>query len=207
VRLKEVDMKDTALDGIRVAILATDGFEQSELMEPKEALEHAGAEVEVISLEPGEIVGWKDKDWGDSVPVDATVDEVESEDFDALMLPGGVINPDLLRLNERAVEFTQGFVDDGKPIAAICHGPQLLIETNAVDGRTLTSWPSLRTDLENAGAVWVNEEVVTDNGLITSRKPADIPAFNEHMIEEFSRGVRESDRDPDESSRSFDEAI
>jgi len=177
------------LDGIKVAILATDGFEQSELFEPKKALEEAGAEVSIVSLKTGEIKGWNHTDWGNSIDVDLTVDEANAEDFDALQLPGGVMNPDKLRMDENAVKFVKAFFDAGKPVAAICHAPWTLIEAGVVNGKTVTSWASLRKDLENAGAKWVDQEVVTDNGLVTSRKPDDIPAFNEKMIEEFAEGV------------------
>ena len=180
---------NTKLDGIRVAILATDGFEQSELFEPKKALEEAGATVSIVSLESGEIKGWNHTNWGASVDVDLTIDEANAEDFDALQLPGGVMNPDKLRINEQAVNFIKAFFDAGKPVGAICHAPWTLIEAGVVRGRTVTSWASLRTDLENAGATWVDREVVTDNGLVTSRKPDDIPAFNEKIIEEFAEGV------------------
>jgi protease I len=186
---KNRSSSDQELSGKRVAILATDGFEQSELMDPKQALIDAGAEVSVVSLKSGEIKGWKHTDWGETVKVDVLLDDADAEHFDALMLPGGVINPDKLRMERKAVEFVKAFADAGKPIAAICHGPQTLIETGMVIGRTLTSWPSLKTDLINAGANWVDEEVVTDHGLVTSRKPADIPAFNRKMIEEFAEGV------------------
>jgi protease I len=177
------------LKGKKVAILSTDGFEQSELFEPKKALEQAGASVQVISLKAGEIKGWNEKNWGDSIQVDAVLGEIDAEQFDALMLPGGVINPDKLRMEEKAVQFVKAFAAAGKPIAAICHGPQTLIETGMLIGRTMTSWPSLKTDLINAGANWVDEEVVCDDGLVTSRKPADIPAFNRKMIEEFAEGI------------------
>jgi protease I len=177
------------LDGVRVAILATDGFEQSELFEPKKALEEEGAEVSVVSLKAGEIKGWSHTNWGASVDVDLTVDEANADDFDALQLPGGVMNPDKLRMNERAVNFIKAFFEAGKPVAAICHAPWTLIEAGVVRGKTVTSWASLRTDLENAGAKWVDQEVVTDNGLVTSRKPDDIPAFNSKMVEEFAEGV------------------
>lgn len=177
------------LDGIKVAILATDGFEQSELFEPKKALEEAGATVQVVSLEAGEIKGWNHKNWGETIEVDLTVDEADANDFDALQLPGGVMNPDKLRMNEKAVAFVKAFFDAGKPIAAICHAPWTLVEADVVKGKILTSWASLKTDLENAGAKWVDEECVTDNGLVTSRKPDDIPAFNQKMIEEFAEGV------------------
>jgi protease I len=177
------------LEGIKVAILATDGFEQSELFEPKKALQEAGAEVKIVSLKAGEIKGWNEKNWGDSIAVDLTVDEANAEDFDALQLPGGVINPDKLRMEEKAVQFVKAFFDAGKPVAAICHAPWTLVEADAVRGRTVTSWRSIKTDLENAGAKWVDQEVVTDNGLVTSRNPGDLPAFNQKMIEEFAEGV------------------
>ena len=176
------------IQGLRVAILATDGFEQSELLDPKKALEKAGADIKVVSLKSGKIKGWQKGNWGESVDVDLTVEKASAEEFDALMLPGGVMNPDKLRNDEKAVAFVQEFVDAGKPIAAICHGPQVLIETGALLGRNMTSWPSLRTDMINAGAEWIDSEVVTDNGLVTSRKPDDIPAFNRKMIEEFAEG-------------------
>jgi protease I len=181
-------MNRLELDGCKVAILATDGFEQSELFEPKQALVEAGADVEIVSIKNGEIKAWKDKDWGEYVAVDREVYGADASEYDALMLPGGVINPDRLRTDQDAVRFVKSFLESGKPIAAICHGPQLLIETKALEGKTLTSWPSLKTDLENAGATWVDEEVVTDQGLVTSRKPADIPAFIRKMIEEFAEG-------------------
>lgn len=182
------------IEGLKVAILATEGFEQSELFEPKKALEAAGARVSIVSLEAGEIKGWDETDWGERATVDLTVDEARAEDFDALQLPGGVMNPDKLRTNEKAVAFIKAFFDAGKPVAAICHAPWTLIEAGAARGRTLTSWPSLRTDLENAGARWIDEEVVTDNGLVTSRKPDDLPAFNRKMIEEFAEGIHRRER-------------
>jgi protease I len=177
------------LNGLKVAILATDGFEQSELFEPKKALEEAGAETHVVSLKPGEIKGWNEKNWGDSIAVDVTVDEAKPENYDALLLPGGVINPDKLRMNEKAVRFVKSFFEAGKPIGAICHGPWTLVEADVVKGKTMTSWASIRKDLENAGAKWVDQEVVTDNGLVTSRNPQDIPAFNQKIIEEFAEGI------------------
>jgi len=180
---------NTKLDGVRVAILATDGFEQSELFEPKKALEEAGATVQIVSLEAGEIKGWNHTNWGETIDVDLTVDEANADDFDALQLPGGVMNPDKLRMNEQAVNFVKAFFDAGKPVGAICHAPWTLIEADVVRGRTVTSYPSIRKDLENAGAKWVDEEVVTDNGLVTSRKPDDIPAFNDKIIEEFAEGI------------------
>lgn len=181
-------MADAPLTGCRVAILATHGFEQSELLDPKEALEDAGAEVHVISPETGHIRGWSQGNWGESVHVDVGLSEANPEDYDALVLPGGVMNPDSLRRIPEAVDFVRAFVDGGKPIGAICHGPWTLIETEGLAGRLVTSWPSLRTDLINAGARWVDEEVVTDRGWVTSRKPADLPAFNRKLIEEFSEG-------------------
>ncbi len=184
---KEVIM-DKQLNNTKVAILATDGFEQSELFEPKKALEDAGAEVKIVSLKSGEIKGWDEDDWGKTVKVDITIDEANADDFDALQLPGGVMNPDKLRMNEKAVSFVKAFFTAGKPVAAICHAPWTLIEADVVDGRTITSWKSLKTDLENAGAKWVDQEVVTDNGLVTSRNPDDLPAFKDKMIEEFAEG-------------------
>lgn len=172
----------------RVAALVENGFEQSELLEPKQALEAAGATVDIVSPQSGKVKGWQHTDWGQEVEVDRKLDEVKADEYDALLLPGGVMNPDKLRANPKAVEFVKGFVQAGKPIAAICHGPWTLIEAGAVKGRKVTSWPSLRSDLENAGANWVDQEVVTDNGLVTSRKPDDIPAFNRKMIEEFAEG-------------------
>ena len=166
----------------RVLIIATDGFEQSELMEPKAALEAAGFETVVASPKAGEIKGWKDGDWGQSVTVDADLDEVSEGDFDALLLPGGQMNPDILRMDERVIDLIEDFNDAEKPIAAICHAPWLLIEADIVDGKTVTSWPSVRTDLANAGADVVDQEVAIDGHLITSRKPDDIPAFNVALI-------------------------
>lgn len=185
---------ETRLDGKKIAILSTDGFEQDELMKPRQALLDAGAEVKIVSLKSGMIKGWLNADWGQSVEVDMTLDESDCGVFDALMLPGGVINPDKLRNDKDAIEFVQGFVTAGKPIAAICHGPQTLIETGMVRGRKMTSWPSLKTDLLNAGALWVDQEVVCDHGLVTSRMPSDIPAFNKKMIEEFAEGVHDGPR-------------
>lgn len=173
------------LSGTRAAILATDGFEESELMEPMKTLKDFGVEVVIVSLEAGKIKGWSGKNWGKSIDVDMTVEEAFNEEFDFLVLPGGVINPDKLRNNANAVAFVQSFVSKRRPIAAICHGVQTLIETGFVKGKTLTSWSSLRTDLLNAGANWIDEEVVVDHWLITSRKPADLPSFNSVMIREF----------------------
>ena len=179
----------------RVAALVENGFEQSELLEPKKALEAAGAQVEIVSPQSGNVKGWQHADWGQEVAVDRQLDQANANQYDALLLPGGVMNPDKLRANSRAVAFVKAFVDAGKPIAAICHGPWTLIEAGAVRGRTITSWPSLQTDLRNAGANWVDQEVVTDNGLVTSRKPDDIPAFNRKMIEEFAEGRHDRRRE------------
>ena len=173
----------------RVAILTEEGFEQVELTSPKMALKDAGAIVHVISPKSGKIKAWDKTNWGIEVDVDKQLDEVSPDDYDALMLPGGVLNPDKLRQNKDAVAFVSAFLDEGKPVAAICHGPQMLIETGMIKGRKLTSYPSLQTDLRNAGAHWVDEEVVVDNGLVTSRSPADLPAFNKKMLEEFAEGV------------------
>jgi protease I len=176
------------LSGKRVAILATDGFEQAELEEPKKALEAAGARAEVVSPAEKQIKGWNHTDWGTPVAVDVALDRADPESYDALLLPGGVINPDKLRMLPKAVAFVRSFLDAKKPIAAICHGPWTLIDAGGVRGRRLTSWPSLRSDLINAGAEWLDQEVVVDKGIVTSRKPDDIPAFNRKMIEEFAEG-------------------
>lgn len=176
------------LSGKKIAILAADGFEQSELFDPLDALRKAGATVEIVSLKSGEIKGWSDKNWGKSIKVDTVLSEASSSKYDALMLPGGVMNPDLLRKEQAAVSFVKDFFEGGKPIAAICHAPQLLIETDFLEGRKLTSYSSIKTDLINAGAEWLDEEVVTDNGLVTSRSPEDLPAFCEKMVEEFAEG-------------------
>ena len=172
----------------RIAALVDNGFEQSELLEPKEALEAAGATVDIVSPQNFRVKGWQHSDWGQGVSVDRHVDDANADEYDALLLPGGVMNPDQLRINPAAVRFVKAFVEAGKPIAAICHGPWTLIEAGATKGRRLTSWPSLATDLRNAGAQWVDAECVVDNGLVTSRKPDDIPAFNKKMIEEFAEG-------------------
>lgn len=176
------------LRGKKIAILATDGFEQSELIEPKLALEKAGADVEVISLKGKGIKAWNKTDWGRTITVDKLLKDTDASVYDALMLPGGVMNPDQLRKEQAAVNFVKDFFENGKPIAAICHAPQLLIETDFIRGRKLTSYASIKTDLINAGAEWLDEEVVVDNGLVTSRSPADIPAFCKKMIEEFAEG-------------------
>ena len=166
----------------RIAILATNGFEQSELMDPRESLKTAGYTVDVVSPEAGSIRGWKDKDWGDTVDVDVALADADAKDYDALVLPGGVINPDKLRMDPAALDFIRAFADDDKVIAAICHAPWLLVETGIAKDRDVTSWPSVRTDLENAGGRWRDEAVVEDGNLITSRKPEDIPAFSRAVI-------------------------
>ena len=182
------------LNGRKVVILSADGFEQSELLEPKKALEAAGAEVQVVSLKSGQIRGWDKKDWGQSVDVDAVIADVNPEDYDALMLPGGVLNPDKLRQDENVIEFVTTFLTSRKPIAAICHGPQTLIETGMLKGRKMTSFSGIKTDLKNAGVEWVDQEVVVDQGLVTSRTPEDLPAFNKKMIEEFAEGTHDRSR-------------
>lgn len=176
------------LKGKKIAIMATDGVEASELTEPRKALEEAGATVHVVSLKTGQIRGFNHNDPGPAIKVDKALNEVKAADYDDLVLPGGVANPDTMRTHPEAVQFVKSFVDSGKPVAAICHGPWMLIEAGAVKGRTLTSWPSLRTDIANAGGQWVDKEVVTDKGIITSRNPHDIPAFNKVILETFSSG-------------------
>jgi protease I len=177
------------ISGKKIAILATDGFEQSELIEPRRALNQAGARTVVISPKSGSIKGWNHTDWGQSVKVDQTLAQANPQEFDALVLPGGVMNPDHLRMEPKAVEFVRKFAASGKPIAAICHGPWTLIEAGVVKGKTMTSWPSITTDLINAGANWVDQEVVSDGQFITSRKPDDFPAFSKTLIEAVSRGA------------------
>jgi protease I len=184
---------DGKLKGKRVAILVTDGFEQAELIEPRKALDDAGAKTTVVSPRTGQVKGWNHTDWGEKVSVDVSLKDAKSEQFDALLLPGGVMNPDKLRMDPRAVQFVKAFFDEGKPVAAICHGPWMLVEAGAVRGRTLTSWPSLKTDIENAGGTWKDSEAVVDHGLVTSRKPADIPAFNRKMIEDFASTRSQTD--------------
>jgi protease I len=175
------------IKGKKIAILATDGYEQVELTDPKKNLEQAGATVDVISIKKGQIKGWDKTDWGKSVKVDHLVSEVKPSDYDGLVLPGGQINPDKLRTDQGAVSFIREFVESGKPVAAICHGPWGLIEADVVKGKTVTSWPSVHTDLKNAGANWVDKEVVQDGNLITSRKPEDIPAFSDKLIESLAK--------------------
>ena len=182
------------LNGKKVAILVEQGFEQVELTEPRKAAEAAGAITDLISPRSGQVKGWNHTDWGDSFPVDVSLDTANAADYDALILPGGVMNPDKLRMNQKAVQFVRAFFDAGKPVASICHGPWPLIEAGVVEGRTLTSYPSLKTDLKNAGATWVDQEVVVDQGLVTSRNPDDLPAFNRKMVEEFAEGVHAGQR-------------
>ncbi len=181
-------MPNQTLSGRKVAVLATDGFEQSELEKPVEALKAAGATVEVVSPKAREIQGWEHHDKGRTVAVDRQLSAANPQDYDAIVLPGGVINPDALRLEPEAIAFIKHFVATKKPIAAICHGPWTLINAGGVEGKAMTSWPSLETDLKNAGANWVDQEVVVDDGLVTSRKPDDLPAFCAKMIEEFAEG-------------------
>jgi protease I len=176
------------LEGKKVAILAADGFEQVEMTQPRAALQEAGADTRIVSPEAGKIQGMHHADKGDTFGVDLALDEAKPEDFDALMIPGGLMNPDTLRSSEKALEFVRHFFREGKPVAAICHAPWVLIDANVIRGRTLTSWPAIKTDVRNAGGNWVDQEVVVDNGLVTSRKPDDIPAFNLKMIEEFGEG-------------------
>jgi protease I len=180
-------MTQPTLNGLRVAILATDGFEQSELLEPKKALEALGAETEIVSLTDGDIRGWNHKEWGQKVSVDRQVGDADPSDYDALVLPGGVMNPDSLRMQPQAVTFVRSFFESGKPVAAICHGPWTIIESGSAKGYRMTSWPSLKTDITNAGGNWVDAEVAVDENLVTSRKPDDLPAFNREMIALFSK--------------------
>jgi protease I len=176
------------LNGKKIAILVAEGFEQSEMVEPRKALEQAGGETFIVSPAKDEVQGWNHFDKGDRFHVDVSVDEANADDYDALLLPGGVANPDQLRTNPKAVQFVKQFVGTGKPVGVICHGPWTLIEAGAVKGRTMTSWPSLKTDLSNAGAKWVDHDVVVDGGIVSSRKPADIPAFTRKLIEEVAEG-------------------
>ncbi len=178
------------LKGMRVAILVDNGFERAELSEPRKALEAAGANTEIVSPQDKEVRAWETKEWGDKYPVDEKLDRAQASKFDALLLPGGVMNPDHLRMNPKAVAFVKSFVDEGKPVAAICHGPWTLIEVGAVKGRKITSWPSLKTDLINAGADWEDREVIVDGNIVSSRKPDDIPAFNREMIRLFAQQGR-----------------
>jgi protease I len=174
--------------GKKVAILTENGFEEIELTSPKKALEDAGAIVQIVSPQREKVMAWDRDHWSIELPVDITLDEAKPEDFDALIIPGGVINPDKMRMNKVCILFAQHFLEQGKPVAAICHGPQLLIETGMISGREMTSYFSIKTDMINAGVTWVDKEVVVDNGLVTSRSPKDLEAFNKKMLEEISEG-------------------
>jgi len=176
------------LTGKKVAILTESGFEEVELTSPKKALEDAGAEVEIVSPQKEKVKAWAHDHWSIELPVDVNVEKADPNDYDALMIPGGVLNPDKMRMNDKCVEFAQHFLQEGKPVAAICHGPQLLIETGMLEGRNMTSYPSVKTDMINAGAIWSDREVIVDNGLVTSRSPKDLEAFNKKMIEEIKEG-------------------
>jgi deglycase len=187
--MHKVNNLDVPLAGKKVAILVADGFEQIEMTEPRNALEAVGADTALVSPSGEKVKGWNHTKWGNQFAVDIPLDEAHPEDYDALLLPGGVMNPDHLRVLPAAVRFVRSFFDAGKPVAAICHGPWMLAEAGVIRGRRLTSYPSIKTDLKNAGAEWVDDEVVIDHGLVTSRKPDDIPAFNREMIEEFKEGI------------------
>jgi protease I len=188
-------MAQQPLKGKRVAIIAADMVEQVELVEPRKALDEAGAQTELISIKPGQIRGFNHFDPADTFKVDRTAEEVDASDYDALLIPGGVGNPDQLRGDENIVSFVRDFFEQGKPVAAICHAPWVLVEAGVVKGRKVTSWPTLQTDIRNAGGNWVDQEVVVDSGLVTSRKPDDIPAFNKKMVEEFAEGVHAEQRE------------
>ena len=183
-------MTASKLQGLRVAILVADGFEQVELTRPRQALDEAGATTRIVSPAKGRVRGWNHHDPADAFDIDVALDKARAQDFDALLLPGGVVNPDALRIDEKAVAFVRAFVDAGKPVAAICHGPWTLIEAGGVKGRRMTSWPSLKSDLSNAGAKWVDESVVVDGPLVTSRKPDDIPAFNREVGKLFAQALQ-----------------
>src|SRR5947209_6929148 len=182
------------LEDKKVAILVADGFEQIEMTKPRQALDEAGASTKIVSPQSGKIQGMNHADKGDKFEVDLTLDNADPGDFDALLIPGGLMNPDTLRANDDALQFARRFFEEGKPVAAICHGPWVLADAGLLRGRTLTSWPNIKHDIKNAGGKWVNEEVVVDNGLVTSRKPDDIPAFNDKIIEEFAEGIHERQR-------------
>lgn len=182
-------MADSTLNGMKIAILVTDGFEQVEMTEPRKALDQAGADTHLVSPKQARVRAWKFTDWGDEFPVDDALDDAQPQEFDALLLPGGVINPDTLRMQPKAVAFVKAFFDTGKPVASICHGPWTIIEAGAARGRRMASWPSLKTDVRNAGATWTDQEAVVDGNLVTSRKPDDIPAFNREMIRLFASAV------------------
>ena len=179
-------MANKTLNGLKVAILVTDGFEQVELLEPRKALDEAGAETRIVSPKDKEVRGWNFTDWGQTLPIDLKLDQARPDEFDALLLPGGVINPDKLRLEPKAIAFVKAFFDARKPVAAICHGPWTIIDAGHAHGRKMTSWPSLKTDLKNAGAEWLDREVLVEDNLVTSRKPDDIPAFNREMLRLFA---------------------
>lgn len=181
----------TELSGKKVAILVENGFEQVEMVEPRNAAQQAGAITHLISPQSGKVKAWNHTDWGDEFSVDVPLESANPREYDALILPGGVMNPDKLRTNGTAVQFVRAFFEDGKPVAAICHAPWTLIEAGVVEGRTLTSYPSLKSDLQNAGAHWVDKEVIVDNGLVTSRNPDDLPAFNRKLVEEFAEGIHQ----------------
>jgi protease I len=183
-----------SIKGLKVAILIEDGFEQVEMVKPRAALDDAGAETSVVSPRPQRVRGWNLVEWGQEFPVDMPLDNADPHNFDALLLPGGVMNPDKLRMEPRAVAFAKSFFDSGKPVAVICHGPWTVIEAGAARGRRIASWPSLKTDLRNAGAEWVDEEAVTDGNMVSSRKPDDIPAFNRAMIDLFSKSAGQGRR-------------
>ena len=185
-------MANENLTGLKVAILIEDGFEQVEMVEPRSALDQAGAVTHIVSPRNKQVRSWIFTDWGEEFPVDAPLDKARPDDYDALLLPGGVINPDKLRMQPKAVEFVKAFFDAGKPVASICHGPWMVVEAGAARGRRIASWPSLKTDVRNAGGEWVDQEVVVDGALVTSRKPDDIPAFNREMIAVFGRERRQS---------------
>jgi len=185
---------DGKLKGKKVAILVADGFEQVEMTDPRKALQDAGADTQIVSPAEGKVKGWQHTDWGDEFAVDVPLATARADDYDALLLPGGVMNPDHLRIEPQAVQFVKDFFAAKKPVAAICHGPWMLAEADVLRGRTVTSYPSIRTDMQNAGATWVDQEVSTDQGLVTSRKPDDIPAFNRKMVEEFAEGPHDRQR-------------
>jgi len=182
------------LNGKKVAILVEDGFEQVELTSPKQALEQAGAKTQIVSPKRDKVKGWEHTKWGQEFPVDVPIEQANASNYDALLLPGGVMNPDKLRTNQQAVQFVRSFFEQGKPVASICHGPWILAEADVIKGRKLTSYPSIKTDLKNAGGNWVDQEVVVDQGLVTSRSPDDLPAFNQKMVEEIAEGQHERQR-------------
>jgi len=199
-------MEQQRLRGMRVAALFTDGVELVEYLEPARILNEAGADVTVVAPHGGEITSWDHTNWGDTITVDLTLEQAKAADFDALLLPGGVMNPDTLRTVPEAVRFVAAMIADGNPVAAICHGPWMLVEAGAVQGRTLTSWPSLQSDIRNAGGTWVDQEVIYDNGVVTSRKPDDIPAFCQRMLDVFAQGKVERPRARSDD-KMVDEAI